>query len=326
MSIKLNVIFFLAVSLLTQKAIWSSSRECNGDEYQVNRSNYLHGSDEEALIINLAKDKSGRTPLFVASLDTNIELVSFLLENGADPNIPDNRGKLPITEAIRDGHIEMARELLPYVDVNLPDSSQRNSLHMIADYNHGREFIEELIKRGLDPDFIRRDGRREETALMIAIRRKNTGVAKDIAFHSDPNIAKSNGTMALHEAVNHKIFEVIPVLLQRGADPNGRSGKSTIDTPLYMAADKGYIKAVEFLLQGEGMDIDARNGRRGRTALFVAASKGYIDIVELLLENGANRAIASKTFFGRAGGNTPEQEAREKGYDDIADIIRSFRR
>ena len=48
--------------------------------------------------VNL-QNSLGETSLFLASYDENVPVVSLLLEYGADPNIPDNNGNLPISYA-----------------------------------------------------------------------------------------------------------------------------------------------------------------------------------------------------------------------------------
>lgn len=47
------------------------------------------------------RDYLGRTPLMMAVLFCQYKIVEFLLSRGADPNIPNINGNLPIDEAIK---------------------------------------------------------------------------------------------------------------------------------------------------------------------------------------------------------------------------------
>jgi ankyrin repeat protein len=49
--------------------------------------------------INLRNNHSGETPLMYALREENIDLVDFLLANGADPNVADENGQTPIKRA-----------------------------------------------------------------------------------------------------------------------------------------------------------------------------------------------------------------------------------
>ena len=79
-------------------------------------------------------------------------------------------------------------------------------------------------------------------------------------------------------------------------------------TDFWSAARTGYVKEVARLLKS-GMDVNARQGRRGATALATASMHGQLPVAELLLKNGANVKLANPdgttplllaSFFGRA--------------------------
>jgi len=53
------------------------------------------------------KDFKGRTPLYTATLDNNIETVKLLVNLGADINLPDERGLTPLAVAKRDKYKEL---------------------------------------------------------------------------------------------------------------------------------------------------------------------------------------------------------------------------
>lgn len=53
------------------------------------------------------------TPLHEAAARGKLDVVDFLLERGADPLIPDARGKLAIERAERHGHTDVVERLRP---------------------------------------------------------------------------------------------------------------------------------------------------------------------------------------------------------------------
>lgn len=64
-------------------------------------------------------------------------------------------------------------------------------------------------------------------------------------------------------------------------------------TPLAMAAFRGHIEMVHWLLEA-GSSLDA-GSREGKTALGLAASKGRLEIMELLLDAGADPDTSDQT-------------------------------
>lgn len=58
------------------------------------------------------KDDFGRTRLHTAIIDGNLDMAMFLMQNGADPSIPDDDGKTPVRLAIECGHLLLAANLV----------------------------------------------------------------------------------------------------------------------------------------------------------------------------------------------------------------------
>ena len=113
----------------------------------------------------------------------------------------------------------------------------------------------------------------------------------------DVNAVNLNGTTPLFRAVWKYQDESAADLLNRGADPNIRTGASARfpdRTPLYEAVLQTDRSMVKLLLE-HGADPDARttNAEKfpGRTPLFEAVLIGNRRIARLLLEHGADPNI-----------------------------------
>ncbi|EED17250.1 ankyrin repeat containing protein [Talaromyces stipitatus ATCC 10500] len=93
-----------------------------------------------------------------------------------------------------------------------------------------------------------------------------------------------SGTNALQWACMQGHSEVVPQLLERGADVNAEGGK--YGNALQAASGQGHRKIVQLLLEN-GADVNAQGGQYGNV-LQAAAQGGHFDVVQLLLENGAD--------------------------------------
>ncbi|KAI1262919.1 ankyrin repeat-containing domain protein [Xylariaceae sp. FL1019] len=82
-------------------------------------------------------------------------------------------------------------------------------------------------------------------------------------------------------------FDMVKLLLKRGADPNVPGASSRGATALQLAAIKGYLGIAMYLIE-HGAEVNASPSRKhGRTVLEGAAEWGKIDMLELMLRNGA---------------------------------------
>ncbi|TVY15249.1 putative ankyrin repeat protein [Lachnellula arida] len=96
---------------------------------------------------------------------------------------------------------------------------------------------------------------------------------------------------------------LLRLLLDHGADVHGVFDSSTpghlfwpydvsecpriVGTALQVAAARGYIEMVKFLLQAGSAINEPAHGECGKTALYAAVDAGFSNIVELLLQMGA---------------------------------------
>jgi ankyrin repeat protein len=93
----------------------------------------------------------------------------------------------------------------------------------------------------------------------------------------------------LLQAVAQDCPAIVQLLLERGADVNGRAtGLFLGDTPLIAAAKRGHTEIVNILLRYKPM-IDAPGGVfGGETALIVALKEKHREVADSLLERGAS--------------------------------------
>ena len=79
------------------------------------------------------RDEFGRTPLHWSCEKGHMEVVSFLMEHGADVRLQDGCGRPPLEWATRAGHLNMVRFLVKNgASVKTLNSDGKTSLHLAS--------------------------------------------------------------------------------------------------------------------------------------------------------------------------------------------------
>ena len=194
--------------------------------------------------------------LTLAVMDNNVEMVDFLLSNGADAKItsPDGRNLFTYTNNINIGKMLLKRGVHP----SASDRQGNNSLHRICviGNNADGDFIEFLLSHGVSVNDKNKKGM---TPLHIAC-------------------MTSRGDNKL---------EIIKILLKHNADVNKEDNNETI--PLQWASIKNNPETIKILIEN-GANINHQD-IVGDTALHGAYALKASKNVQLLLANGADTAI-----------------------------------
>jgi uncharacterized protein len=97
------------------------------------------------------------------------------------------------------------------------------------------------------------------------------------------NVAESDGTTALHWAVQRDDLDLVERLIKAGANVNAKNDYGS--SPMSEAALNGNVAILDSLLKA-GADVESPNAD-GQTALMVIARSNNIDAAKLLLSRGA---------------------------------------
>jgi hypothetical protein len=106
----------------------------------------------------------------------------------------------------------------------------------------------------------------------------------------------------LHVAARNQSLEVTRLLIEKGADIEGRlrvddtMARCTSRTPLHVAAARGHLSVLKLLVSA-GADVNATTLVTGRTALQLAMELGHEEIVNYLLNCGANSTIVENELW-----------------------------
>jgi ankyrin repeat protein len=150
--------------------------------------------------------------------------------------------------------------------------------------------------------------------LMRAVKSNNAAqVAKLIAEGAEVSRADAGGDSPLIMAAYKGYTEIVKLLLEAGAevtalDPGMKA------TALHAAAYAGHADAARLLI-AHGIDINAQGPYNGYTALHDAIWQNNIDAARVIIESGADLSLRSNQ------GETPLEMARGRHRAEIVALI-----
>ena len=223
-----------------------------------------------------SKDNESGTPLMTACSTLQVEVVNYLIDNGANVNAKGRVGVTPLFCFPSDKEIPL-------------------------------DLVQRLIDKGADVNAKLRLNR-NWTVLVDYVVRGNIKMAKFLIEHgADPNVRDIEGTvvhMAMHHywpicddmADNLKLNEeMAKALVESGAKLQEFSFGNT---ELHLAGIRGLPNLVPVLVK-YGANVNAMNDY-GHTPLFYAARHGHRKVVEALIAAGADKNAIVETNYGKA--------------------------
>lgn len=246
-------------------------------------------------------DRHGRSALHVAVTHDYLPIVELLLEQGVDPGAADDRGITPLHRAVAGGAMEVAELLIDRgAPIDAPDANGARPLHWAMFhltrrrqeelYRRKRLLARRLIQRGAEVDLLAAIGFNLEERVRHALE------AGDANLDSAPRLFDCD---PLGLAVSYADADLVRLLLEHGADPEGRSfGQPALVT----AADRADPEIVRVLLDA-GARVDAVDTAHS-TPLHHSVARGAVEVAELLLQHGSDPEIENDR------GQTPISMAR----------------
>jgi ankyrin repeat protein len=223
--------------------------------------------------------------MHIASMNGFTNIVTVVLDGGADINLTKKNGPTALQRAIDGNWPETVRALVDAgADINLEgvyDGLIMTPLHL-AVYLSQKATVKILLDAGAD---VNQNGGKYGSALQAA---SKWGYREIVQFliNRGADVTQKGGDYgsALQAAAWRGNADIVKLLLDTGADVNQKGGD--YGSALQAAAWRGNADIVKLLLD-TGADVNQNGGKYG-FALQAASQSDDADIVKLLLDTGAD--------------------------------------
>jgi ankyrin repeat protein len=238
---------------------------------------------EGADVNMLNKSEIGKTALYVAVCEGNLDIVKYLYENGAEEVCKRNKYSdvTPLHLAALAGKLEIVKYLAGKVDhIDICDQKGNAPLHYAVSemVSYNSDVIRCLVELGAD---IHKGNMCGETASYLAAENGKLEVLEYLE-ERDANFdfQNGNGCAALHCVAKETNLEIKYVAERCSTidviDNNGES-------PVMYAAQKGSLDIVKYLIETKNANAYLCN-KNGDTLLHCAAKSGEPQLVDYLFD------------------------------------------
>uniref|UniRef100_UPI003AAB4BB1 ankyrin repeat and EF-hand domain containing 1a n=1 Tax=Centroberyx gerrardi TaxID=166262 RepID=UPI003AAB4BB1 len=270
-------------------------------------------------LINLTEPQDGTGVLHLAAAANNQDLVSFLLSQGAQPNIQDKRGRTPVMLAAELGHDEMVALLAQnHANLRLLDAEGKGVLfYCIYPTKRHARCLQVALKCQADVNNVSVEG----THVFQLMCEKALDCApmclSMLEGGADPNATNQRtGVTALMEAAKAGSLQLVRAILKRGGNPNALDTKRL--GAVHYAAMGGFFEVIQ-VLSAYSADMGVISSE-DNTALHYAAVTGHANCCKFLAQRGCNPKLKNQE------GLLPRQIAKDSGYKAAAKELRKAER
>lgn len=228
-------------------------------------------------------DSMKRTPIWYAAKNGHQATVSLLLDKHCQPDIVDIEGYAPMIWAVRNGDETVVRLLLDNgAQLERTDRSGQAPL-WIAVFRGHEPIVHLLLDKGANIETAEKNGR---TILSTAAARGHQAIVRALLdrgakVESTDQVGRTPLYWSLSRAPTSGRTRIVEMLLEHDAGVNTRYTSWGL-TPLMLAAERNHSDAITLLLTS-GAD-DRITGTCARSALMYAVEGNHIRAVEILLE------------------------------------------
>lgn len=217
--------------------------------------------------------------------DDPLEILSLLLQSGANPDLKNENGKTPLIEAIEDHH--------RYTQMSFDEKNYESKVAVLD------EAIDILLEYS-DPDIQDNDG---NSALIIVTNYGQSAIAKKLLDKgADPNIYNMKGETPLIIVADQNLPDttIADVLIKHGAEVNKvtlnvlspKYRQTPFQTPL--TSSIGKQDSLEYFIQhGADINLQFHDGHTPLMLGVINARYNNLNTLYYLLESGADLNVCN---------------------------------
>lgn len=272
------------------------------------------------------KGKYDETPIQTACKKGHVELLEYLIEQGALKEELSQGGQALIS-ASSSGRTEIVKILLTSakIDLDIEDGNGNTPLSYAASLKDaksntyeegGFELIQLLLSHGASPNFI---GRNNDGPVNTAAIHNHIKKLRLLLDNGGNPLREANGWSPLTNAMKYNSPEALTILLQANC-PDESARQAALGVALRYAARSGQRSAVLQLLEA-GADINASSDAGvpvQATPLLLAVLSGEVKTAQYLIRQKARQDLPD------AEGRFPLLVAAENGHEQLVrDLIKA---
>ncbi|CAH1795019.1 unnamed protein product, partial [Owenia fusiformis] len=222
-------------------------------------------------------DKDGRAALHIAIIQKHQAISRKLIERGASVNLPTKPNEsTPLHLAASKGlHNVIVNLCAKGADVNMKDKRGSLPIHRACMFGHV-EAVSALLTR--NSNINTKMGRAGSTPLFIAIEKNDTPIVRLLLANGANANIQGVYEGPLHKAVKVKNIDIVSALVDHRADINATGCFD--QTPLHCAAGSNELDIVDIIME-HGGDLEAKDCN-DKTPLDIAKEAETEDMIFLL--------------------------------------------
>ncbi|KAK7872768.1 hypothetical protein R5R35_011892 [Gryllus longicercus] len=244
--------------------------------------------------------------LHFAAQGGSVEAIKYLLDQKMSVNVKDINGQNPLHTAVKCGRKNIVEYLINEINISINETDNMGKTPFLFAIQNG---CEDIVLWLLKSEFNTFSSDIKPSICKIFC---DSSVQVLSDQESEFNYNAVDIFISLYSAAGSGCAKLMDGLLANKC--NIKIKHHILGTPLHIAAEKGFVQAVKYLIS-KGFSVHDQNGE-DCTPLHLAVRNGHDQVVRLLLEEGSNVNMTEKIL-----NYTPLRYAVQGGYVQIIKLL-----